>query len=380
MEWAGKAYAIPILGDSLVLVYRADLLELPQHKAKLEERLHHSMRPNGPATWQEWAVISEYFSQQTKWTEDESPKPLPRPAWPPLPTATADLDREFHVVAASFVRPGVNQEKLEKLPQAERDRILYNYHFDVETGKPWIQSPGFVAALKFLQRVQKLRAAGATADPLKAILDGDTLFALASLADIRRLQDDPRLKDRIAVGQVPGSELYYAPVAGQEQAHTDADGNVIPYISSDSWLGAVAADAAHAEAAQNLLQYLGGPQTSLEIVFEPRWGGGPTRRSHLDIDNRSGWFGYGLGKDRTNQMLAALEAQCNPPIVNPVYRLRIPDERAYRDAFIEAIRPALTGKASAENALGQAAQRWQELGKADPAQRLKEYRLSIGLN
>jgi ABC-type glycerol-3-phosphate transport system substrate-binding protein len=379
MEWAGKTYAIPILGDSLVLIYRADLLELPQHKAKLEERLHHSMRQNGPATWQEWALIAEYFSQQSKWTEDEAPKMLPRPAWPPLPAAVADLDREFHAVAASFVRPGVNQEKLDKLPQVERDRVLYNYHFDVVTGEPWIQAAGFVAALSFLQRVEKFRATN-TSDPLQAFREGQALFTFASLADIPRLQDDARLNDRIAVGRVPGSELFYAPDAGNEKARMDADGNAIPYVGSGAWLGAVTADAAQPEAAQNLLQFLGGPQTSLEVVLEPRWGGGPTRRSHLDIDNRSGWFGYGLSKDRTNQLLVALEAQCNPPIVNPVYRLRTPEERAYRDAFIESIRPALSGKSSPESALAQAAERWKELGKNDPALRLKEYRLSIGLN
>jgi ABC-type glycerol-3-phosphate transport system substrate-binding protein len=380
MEWDRKAYAIPILGDSLALVYRADLLELPQHKKKLEERLRHPMRPNGPATWQEWAVIAEYFSQQPKWTDDEAPTSVPRPAWPPLPNSAADLDREFHAVAASFVRPGVNQEKLDKLPQGDRDRVLYNYHFDVATGEPWIRSPGFVAALAFLQKVQKLRAAGESAEPSKALRDGAALFALVSLADIHALQQDPSLRDHIAVGRVPGSELYFSRESGTERARTDPDGNAIPYIGSGGWLGAIAADAPHAEAAQNLLQFLGGPQTSLEIVLEPRWGGGPTRRSHLDVDNRSGWFGYGLSKDRTNQMLVALEGQCNPPIVNPVYRLRIPEQRAYRDAFVESIRPACLGKTSAESALGQAAEKWKELGKKDPALQLKEYRLSIGLN
>jgi len=379
MDWDHKTYAIPVLGDSLVLVYRADLLELPQHKKSLEERLHHPMRPNGPATWQEWALIAEYFSQQANWTEDETPKATPRPSWPPLPASAADLDREFHAVAASFVRPRVNQEKLDALPQADRDRVLYDYHFDVGTGEPWIQSPGFLAALKFLQKVHKLRPRAA-ADPVQAFRKGEALFTLASLADIRALQEDPHCKDRIAVGRAPGSELYYSPVAGQERALTDSDGNFIPYVASDGWLGVMAADAAHAEAAQNLLLYLGGPQASLEIALEPRWGGGPTRRNHLDIDNRSGWFGYGLNKERTNQMLLALEAQCSPPIANPVYRLRIPAERAYRDAFVESIRPALSGQTPPESALAEAAKRWKELGKADPAAHLKEYRLSIGLD
>jgi hypothetical protein len=100
----------------------------------------------------------------------------------------------------------------------------------------------------------------------------------------------------------------------------------------------------------------------------------------LEIDNRSGWFSYGLSKERTNKMLLALEAQCNPQIVNPVYRLRTADERVYRDAFVESIRPAFQGQKSAADALRLAAQRWKEIGKQDPAERLRQYRLSIGLN
>ncbi|HEV3145266.1 MAG TPA: extracellular solute-binding protein [Gemmataceae bacterium] len=380
MDWDRKTYAIPILGDSLVLVYRADLLDHPWHKKKLEEHLHHAMRPSGPATWQEWVVIAEYFSHEAKWTDDEKPQPVPRPAWPPLPSSVADVDREFHAVAASFVRPAVNEEKLEKLPHGDRNRVLYNYHFHIETGEPNLEAPGFVAALTFLQQVQKLRPEAPAAVPVRAVFEGTALFALAGLADVYTLQEDPRMKDRIAVGRVPGSQQFYVPADGQERAMNDPDGNAIPYLGSDGWLGTVAANAAHAEAAQNFLAFVGGPQTSLEIVLEPRWGGGPTRMNHLAIDNRSGWFGYGLNKERTNQMLLALESQYKTAIVNPVYRLRVPDERTYRDAFVESIRPALLGKTSPENALRDAAARWKEIGKKDPAARSKEYRLSIGLN
>jgi hypothetical protein len=78
-------------------------------------------------------------------------------------------------------------------------------------------------------------------------------------------------------------------------------------------------------------------------------------------------------------MRQALERAANPSLVNPIYRLRMPDERVLRDAFVEAIRPALTGKTSAEDALKQAAQRWQEVSP-NRETRLKDYRQSVGLN
>jgi hypothetical protein len=379
MEWEGNTWAVPVLGDSLVAVYRADLAELPMHKAKLEERLHHPLRAVGPGTWQDVAIIADYFSQQSTWTPDEPPQTIPRPSLPALPATASELDREFHALAVSFVRPAVNHEKLERITAEERSQLLYNYHFDVDTGEPAIAGPGFVAALKLMQQLQKFRPAHAGPKPVEAFREGRAVFALVSLADVRAFQEDPRLKDRFIVCRVPGSQLLVDGRSGKEVPVGDQEGNAIPYIGSNAWLGAVTADASQPRAANDLLAFLASPQVSLEIVLEPRWGGGPTRQNHLDSVNRSAWFAYGFTTERTDQMRQILDRACNPPMVNPVYRLRMPDQRAYQEAFAESIRPALAGQTAPEAALQQAAKRWREINP-DPATRKKDYRNSVGLN
>src|SRR6516165_8433832 len=50
--WDNHAYALPVLGDSLVCVYRADLLDAPAHRRAINKRLSRPLSAGGPATWQ----------------------------------------------------------------------------------------------------------------------------------------------------------------------------------------------------------------------------------------------------------------------------------------------------------------------------------------
>jgi hypothetical protein len=135
------------------------------------------------------------------------------------------------------------------------------------------------------------------------------------------------------------------------------------------------------DAALDFLTYLSGPHASLEIVFESAWGGGPTRQTHLDLNNRSGWYNYGLTDAQTNRMLLALAETANPTLANPVYCLRMPNEREYRHVLVEELRQALSGAKEPDKALHDAARRWNDVGgAAGRQQRVRDYRLSLGLN
>jgi len=82
IEWRSKKYAQPILGDSLLFAWRADLLNDPTHKKALEQRLKLS---GGPATWQDVEIIATYFHESAGW----------KTSLPPLPSSPEDLDRLF---------------------------------------------------------------------------------------------------------------------------------------------------------------------------------------------------------------------------------------------------------------------------------------------
>src|SRR5262249_34482394 len=131
MIWgAERVIALPVLGESLFCVYRADLIENPRHAAALskrfKDRFHYPMRPSGPATWQQVEELAAYFAAEPNWVDGES-APTPRASLPPLPASAVEFDRDFHVVASSFVRRAVKEEKMQALPASQRAGLLFSY-------------------------------------------------------------------------------------------------------------------------------------------------------------------------------------------------------------------------------------------------------------
>jgi ABC-type glycerol-3-phosphate transport system substrate-binding protein len=380
MDWGGKTYAVPLLGEAIVCVYRADLLDDPKHKAALDnqfkELFHHPMRTNGPATWQEVAVIAEYFASQTGWTGQAS---VPGRSLPPLPSAAKELERDFHLIAAPIVRRAVNMEKSATLSNTEKTRLTFSYQFDAETGEPLIDRPGFVAALQLMQRLQACRAPGVSERPIDAFQSGKAVFAIATLADISRLQQaDSLVRDKFAVCRIPGSDSVYDGTAGKVIPFPGSEGNAVPFHGHGGWMAGLAADSSQVAAATDLLLYLSSPRVSQEIVCETAWGGGPTRAGHLD--SRVAWHNYGLSANRTLQLVAALDSYYRATLRNSAHALRIPDHEEHERAFARRVTQALQQNQPADAALKDVAQAWRDLAKGqDKSASLRDYRMSQGL-
>ena len=379
-DWGGKPLAVPLLGESLFVVYRADLVEDPRHAGRIAERFkarfRRSPRPAGPATWQEAGEIAAYFAAEPDWTAGEKAA-VPRTSLPPLPESAAELDRDFHSVAASFARRAINQEHYATLANNLKTALLFSYEFNADSGEPAIAGPGFTAALEFLQSLRAYRPAGTAARPLEAFRSGRAVLALATLSDLPWLQEPGSpVRDRFGIWRVPGSDTAVNPATGRVAAVGEADGNFVPYYGHGGWLGGVDAACQRPEAALDLLMYLSGPLPSLETAAEPAWGGGPTRTTHLD--DRSVWHNYGLSGPRTAQLVAALEGYSRATLLNPAYRLRVAASQQYMDLFAAGVRPALAEGRPAAAALQAVGQSWQGINPDRPA-RLHEYRLSMGL-
>jgi ABC-type glycerol-3-phosphate transport system substrate-binding protein len=186
------------------------------------------------------------------------------------------------------------------------------------------------------------------------------------------------VRDKFGVWRIPGSDAVMDLASGKIQPAIDAEGNFVPYYGHGGWMGGIDAAAGNLKAAEDFLTFLSSPPVSLEIVCEPNWGAGPTRKTHLEAGAQAGWHNYRLSPPRTAQLIKALEGYHLVTLVNPAYRLRIANERDHVRVFAEKVRPALIEMTSAELALQDAAQAWDGLAK-DRAARLQEYRNSLGL-
>jgi multiple sugar transport system substrate-binding protein len=364
LRWSGQVYALPVLGEAPLCMYRADLLGQAVHRKQFHEKYNRELGP--PQTWEEFAEIAEYFA-------DNRAAGKRTPSLPPLPASDQELDYQFYAVAAPCDRRAVYQDDRKRPSESE----LFSYHYDMATGQPRIDRPAFVYALKLLKRLQAFRPEGAGATTAQAFADGQAVLCLAEPSVISHVRNHLP-PSAIGVCEVPGSARWFAYRDGTEQP-APAGGNHVSYQGAGGWLAVVPRSAPHPEAAFALLAELCGRTASAQIVFNPEWGGGVFRQDQLDSDKD--WFGFELNAAQTANLKQSLQQTlARPGLLNPVVCLRTPDQRAHRQALDEQLRLVLTKGADAQEALHAAAKRWNELDAGKDAEtRKKEYLLSLGL-
>ncbi len=347
--WDRTAYALPLLGAAPLLCYRSDLFK------------DAGLRP--PATWKDVEDAAALFKMKGR-----------TPSLPPLPADDDGLEREFYSVAAGYVHRVVSGG--DNIPQE-----AFSFHYDLKTGKPRIDSPGFVYALALLQRLQAYRGKPGLS-PIESFRTGACVCCLTDAAQIFRLQDEKSgVRDKFAVTRVPGAEASFGPAA--RKGDRPADGfNWMPYLGADGWLGVVPTTAVHSEEAFGLLAELGGRDVSRQVVLGPRAeppsGGGAFRSDHFDRNAR--WEVFDLKSSQTDAFKEAVQQTLeHRNVANPVYRLRTPDEGRRRALLAEALRAALAKPdADPAEALATVARSWEALDSAN-AKYWEEYRLAIGL-
>jgi multiple sugar transport system substrate-binding protein len=357
--WNRAICALPILGEGLLCFYRDDLFQEPARQNAFRAKYHREL--TAPATWAEFADIAEFF---------HGDKQIAGLA--PLPADDEQLDREFFSVVAPFERPAISKDAAR--PSFED---MFSFHYDLGNGDPLIATFAFVHGLTLLKRLQPTRAAG-TGAPAECFRRGKCALCLADASWIGRFQEaDAPVRNRYGICAVPGSDRVFdfASSTSRQAAET----NRIPYLGGAGLLGVVPQGSTHPEAAFSLLGAISGPDTSAEAVMEPAWGGDVFRQSQFT--NRGAWDTFDLTPARTNSLIDSLHRTLEPSAINPVIRLRTPDQGSHLQALMQPVRAALTDpKIAPAQALATTARRWHELdAKTSVSDRLRLYRLSLGL-
>ena len=338
LVWDGVPVALPVLGEGFVMAYRKDRFAA----AKLAP----------PATWDEFAAAAKHFGAGSL---------------PPLPEGDDAFDREFFSVAATLQRPATSSSDEASRPKTEADaNRLFAFHYDLVDGRSRLAQPAFVAALKWFQRVQEYRAK----TPGEPVLWFATLRELAALP--------------------PGSPVGVAPVPGSPVVHDFATGepkptavpiNRVPYVGWGGAVGVVRKASANPEAAWDLLAYLGMAETTApELIGAAKWGAGPTRPSQTDSLNQKFWAGYPLPPAERERLAAVLRDYVPSGLVNPVLRLRTPDQAEKVKATAAILRKAIADQGDAAAAMRGVEAAWAKLDEATPeSERIALYRRSLGL-
>ncbi len=359
--WDRVAYAVPLLGEAPLCCYRSDLLA--DSAARDAFRKQHGRDLAAPATWEQFAQIAEFFTARRG-----------SPSLPPLPQQDAALDRLFYQVAASYAHQAVTVDETQR---RSREEEIFSFHYDLQTGRPRIDTPGFVHALQLLQRLQKCRPATADAVPERAFTRGQAVLCVTDACWLATFQHHAALHDKVRMCRLPGGERVFDFSRGVAKRVTEP--NRMPYLGGAGWLAVVPQGASHPDAAMDLLADLAGPQTSGQVVLDPLFGAGPVRDTQLRQER---WDGYDLDPTATMQLQEDLhETLVHRRIKNPALCLRTPWEASHRAALDARLREVLSGKTDPAAALRAAAQRWAELDRQEGVQKcLADYRISLGLS
>jgi multiple sugar transport system substrate-binding protein len=362
--WGRRTYALPLLGSAPLCCYRSDLLQDQAHQQAFQAKYGRSLTP--PATWDDFADIAEYFSGRMG-------KPGVAASLPPFPATDEEINFDFYSMAAPLARRAAREDQ-RPLPTEEE---LFSFHYDFNTLEPRIAGPGFVAALRLLQRLQSHRSAEETAQPAVAFRDGHVVLCLAGGHWLGRFQEEGSpVRGRFSVCRMPGSKRVFDFYTGQPR--TLADVNYVPYLGSEDLLAIVPRSSSAPEAAFSLLTDLSAQRVSGEIVLDPAWPGGVFRQSHLEILTAADPLE--LGPSRHRAWVEALRQSLSSTVMNPAIAMRTSNHRQHERILAQEIRNAVLHSKDAQQALTAVADQWRQLDRTkNEKARRAEYRLSLNL-
>ena len=268
LVWDRAVYALPVRGEAPVCFYRSDLLGDAGRRAAYEAKYGRKLGP--PRTWDEFADIAEFFQGGSEGLTH---------SLPPLPEDDAALAREFYTVAACYARRAVSADEPDAPNRADE---FFGFHYDLKTGRPRIDGPGFVRALELLRRLQKCRPGGTAPSSPDAFRLGQAALCLADASRLTEFQtgEGTKVRDRFGVCRTPAASCYFPP--GGDECVAAPNGNYVPYLGSAAWVGVVPKGAAHADAAFALLADMCGREASGQVVIGSRFGGDPIRSEQLE--------------------------------------------------------------------------------------------------
>lgn len=343
--WGGTPYAVPFGSPQFVLLYRKDIL------AKIDRR--------PPETWQEYQEIAQSAEQYLA-AADESKTGTPHAAAEPLANGWAG--KLFLARAAAYVRHA----------------DYYSAAFDFETMQPMIAAPPFVKALQDTVAAAKL--SGPERMEMTPQLARDIFFAghaaLAitwpTAADARQPAKSQERLD-IGVAELPGSDQVYDFRTKKWESRDEVAH--VPLLSISGRLGSITSSARRTRDAADALVWLTSPQMS--ALISPH---SPEttlfRSSHLAGPRR--WVGPRLGEKAAHQYAGAVQTALGRP--QWMFAPRLPGNQRYMKSLDEAVRKAVRGEATPQQALEEAADRWQQITEELGRENQRDaYQQSLGL-
>ena len=236
--------------------------------------------------------------------------------------------------------------------------------FDPTTMKPYVDNPAFARALQdIVDAISAEPTDQISADYLTTL--GQFLGGIGAMTawwgDVGKSPQTnfpPVPREKMSFSILPGSPDVYSNERGEWDRVGAHRLNFAPNDAFIGW-GLYVMHSAEvrgvSEAAWDLAAHLGGKDLSMWLAIYPS-GFQPYRNSHFDVRH---WVNAGYPREFAEPYLASLSASFNHP--NRVIEPRIPAIFDYYIAAEDEVALAVAGEKTAQDAMGSAAARWDEI-------------------
>ena len=345
LRWGDDLYGVSFGSPELLLMYRQDLFD--------------AWRLSPPTTWTEYQSLVKTIAQKTATGDDSK-------------IQFATLEPNGAGWAARLL--------LARAAAYARHPNQYSTLFSIATMEPLIDRPPFARAL----REQAQSFAGQSPEAMELgpnetaarFLAGESAMAIGwpsaaseHPADTIRTSNE---EARFALAALPGSLDVYQMSSGDWQQRADVQ--TVPLLGTSGRIGAIARRSRSVDRATSFLMWLTSREQASRIS---------TRSTATTIFRRSlvsqgtAWVNpelAGAGNQFT-QLIAADQSRTSGWLM-----LRLPRQDRYVQTLDEAVREAMRGEKSVEQALAEAAEWWTKLNQSLGADRAKQaYLQSLGL-
>ena len=260
----------------------------------------------------------------------------------------------------------------------------YSLFFDVETGAPLIDGPGFVRALNETREAIDLMRKRtdvltlSPADCRQMLLSGKAVAAFSFETETKESEIDRPASANIGCVRLPGNPTAYNRSTAEWETLRDEPINRCTLTAFDGLCAGVSANASQLEqrAAWELLVQIAVETRKLTNVFPPQTRS-LCRESQLAMPDL--WNSGDLSSGETDQVVKAIAASLRDTRL--VAELPVVGRARFRAALSAGIGRFLANKATAEATLKQVADEWRIIS-ADIGEEtvLNGYRSSIGLS
>jgi multiple sugar transport system substrate-binding protein len=335
---SGRPSLVPISCPVLTCYLRGDLLAKAGLKA--------------PATWDDYQALLQTLPKWAPGLSAVEP-------WGPESRATLFLSRALPEVK----KPG-----------------SYSVYFDIDTGTPLIDSPGFARALaqsvaQFHKLSDSMRLG--VADCRRLVLSGKAAMAIS--LESGRVDEKP-------IERAPGVSLVFARLPGTRQVYDrrtknwEVSAEEQPNYATLAPVGGLAigvsksTPAERAEAAWSLVTFVGMDRYQQALANVPK---SVCRESQLG--KAADWLGQELHTDELYSYLGVTAECLRTTNLSP--ELPVIGRAEFRKSLTDGITNALEGKATPEVALKDVADRWRAISAGLGVERVRDsYRACLGLS